>query len=223
MNNQYIVIVAGGSGTRMKSDLPKQFIEIAGKPILMHTIENFFTFDCDMEIVVVLPENQIEFWQELCAEHQFSIPHKIVKGGETRYHSVRNGLESIPDAGIVGIHDGVRPLVSHEVIERCFAHAREKGNAIPCIAVHESVREISENGNAISDRSKLRLIQTPQVFDVSLIKKAFETGFDPSFTDDASVLEKAGFKIELVEGNRENIKVTEPFDLMVAEAVMCRK
>jgi 2-C-methyl-D-erythritol 4-phosphate cytidylyltransferase len=217
---KYTIIVAGGSGSRMKSTLPKQFIELCGKPILMHTIETFYLFDPSMQLIVVLPPEQFEFWQELCHLHQFTIGHQIVAGGQTRFHSVKNGLSAITGDALVAIHDGVRPLVSHDTIARCFEAAALYGNAIPCIAVHETVREVSETENQMTDRSRLRLIQTPQVFKSSLIVEAFNQTYNPAFTDDASVLESKGGKIILVNGNRENIKVTERFDLIVAEAVM---
>lgn len=215
-----VIIVAGGSGTRMQSAIPKQFIELCGKPILMHTIEKFFWYDNSMDIVLVLPSSQIDFWKELCIEHFFVLKHTIVEGGKTRFHSVKNGLAVIPDGKIVGIHDGVRPLVSNETIARCFETAQKQGNAIPMIPVHESVRKVNDTQNEIIDRSNLRLIQTPQVFHSKLIKNAFLQPFNTSFTDDASVLEQTGTTIVLVDGNRENIKVTEKFDLVVAEAVL---
>ena len=223
MQKKYVIIVAGGSGQRMKSILPKQFIDLAGKPILMHTIHKFYTYDADIALILVLPVDHIPLWKDLCERFQFSIPHQITTGGETRFHSVKNGLALAGEEGLVAIHDGVRPLISHDTIDRCFLGAAQWGNAIPCIPVHESVREEQKEGNKIIDRSKLKLIQTPQVFKIHLIKKAFEQPFDPCFTDDASVLERFGEKIHLVEGNRENIKVTEPVDLIFAEGVLSSK
>ncbi len=216
MNTKYAIIVAGGSGLRMQSDLPKQFIELAGIPILMRTINTFYSFDNAINLVVVLPKSQIAFWDELCAKHSFSIQHKVVAGGETRFHSVKNGLSVISDDGIVAIHDGVRPLVSLATIQRCFREAAEFGNAIPCVPVYESVRIVNEATNSITDRSKLRIIQTPQVFSSKIIKDAYNKPFKPEFTDDASVLEQQGIAIRLVDGNRENIKITDNIDLMVA-------
>lgn len=213
---KFTIIVAGGSGQRMNSVLPKQFIELAGKPILMRTIEKFHAYDPSMEIVLVLPKNHIPTWVELCRQHSFHLTHKIAEGGPTRFHSVKNGLGLIPDDGLVAIHDGVRPLVSHATIRRCFQAAETFGNAIPCIAVHETVRLVTGDSNQMLDRSQLKLIQTPQVFSITLLKKAFEQPYDESFTDDASVLERMGETIQLVEGNRENIKVTEPVDLIFA-------
>jgi len=218
---KYVVIVAGGSGTRMGAEVPKQFLLIQGKPILMHTLNVFANIPSVNEIVLVLPESQIEHWNSLCIKHHFTVKHTVTKGGETRYQSVKNGLMQIsnPDA-LVAIHDGVRPLISEEVIENCFMAAEKYGNAIPVVKPVESVR-IQEGGNSfIADREKVLLVQTPQVFKVSIIKKGYETPYQSSFTDDASVVEFMGEKIHLVEGNRENIKITTPLDLKIAETLM---
>ncbi len=217
MNTQYVIIVAGGSGSRMKSSLPKQFIQLAGQPILMRTISVFQHFNPEMRIIVVLPQNQITFWKGLCQKHTFSNFHEVVAGGETRFHSVKNGLSVISGDGLVAIHDGVRPLVSNETINRCFKMASIYGNSIPCISVYESVRCVKGVTNEIIDREKLRLIQTPQVFSCSQIKEAYNQLYEANFTDDASVLERMGYPIHLTEGNRENIKITDPFDLYLAE------
>ncbi|MDP4210634.1 MAG: 2-C-methyl-D-erythritol 4-phosphate cytidylyltransferase [Bacteroidota bacterium] len=217
---KYAVIVAGGSGSRMKSVLPKQFIELCGKPILMHTLEVFSRFDNELSLIIVLPEPQILFWKELCNKHNFTVSHEVVAGGDARFFSVKNGLDHVPDDSLVAIHDGVRPLVSSETISRCFDTAARMGNAIPCFPVYETVRKVDGDKNVMLDRSNLRLIQTPQIFRSSLIKKAFEQSFDEAFTDDASVLERTGETIYLVDGNRENIKVTDPFDLIIAEAIL---
>jgi len=217
MNTQYAIIVAGGSGTRMKSSIPKQFIELAGQPILMRTIGVFHSFNPEMKIIVVIPQQQIIFWKELCQKHVFSIHHEVVAGGETRFYSVKNGLSVISGDGLVAIHDGVRPLVSHETITRGFNMALVYGNSIPCISVYESVRCIDGDTNEMIDRKNLRLIQTPQVFSCSLIKEAYNQSYDANFTDDASVLERMGHTIHLAEGNRENIKITDPVDLFIAE------
>jgi 2-C-methyl-D-erythritol 4-phosphate cytidylyltransferase len=217
MNTQYVVIVAGGSGSRMKSSLAKQFIELAGKPILMRTIEVFYRFNPAIKIAVVLPRDQISFWKELCQKHGFLIDHEIIEGGETRFHSVKNGLSAVSEDGLVAIHDGVRPLVSLETINRCFEKASGLGNAVPCIPVYESVRSVHGETSSIIDRKNLRLIQTPQIFSNSLIKEAYKQAADADFTDDASVLERMGYVVHLVEGNRENIKITDPLDLAFAE------
>ncbi len=215
----YAVIVAGGTGARMMSEIPKQFIEIAAKPILIHTIERFKLFDNSIDIIAVLPENQLIYWNELQSKHSFSIPHIIVKGGKTRYHSVRNGLELITEPGIVAIHDGVRPFVSVETIKRCFETAKKLGNAIPVISPSDSVRMITKKGNEAADRDRIKFVQTPQVFRTELIQKAYWQDYLPEFTDDAMVLEKTGEKINMVEGNRENIKITNPVDLVIARSL----
>lgn len=216
---KYVVIVAGGSGKRMKSELPKQFIELNGKPILMHTIEAF-SFD-DIQIILVLPSDQIDFWQDLVKQHNFDISHKVIEGGKERFHSVKNGLNAIKDSsGLVAIHDGVRPLVKEEIISNAYRVAQEQGNAIVSIGLKDSIRSISGARNKQEDRANFRLIQTPQTFQVQLIKEAFEQGFDPLFTDDASVLEKAGHQINLIDGDYQNIKITTPEDLIVAESFL---
>lgn len=216
---KYAIIVAGGSGTRMKSDLPKQFLELLGKPILMHTIEAFH-FD-DIKIILVLPKTQIEFWKELVIQHQFSVPHEIVEGGEARFHSVKNGLESIKSStGLVAIHDGVRPLIKQAIISESYTAADRHGNAIVSIGLKDSIRSVSDSENRQEDRSKFRLIQTPQTFQLQLIKSAFEQPFNPIFTDDASVLEMAGHKINLIDGDYQNIKITTPEDLTVAQSLL---
>ena len=216
----YALIVAGGIGERMKSEIPKQFIEIAGKPILMHTIERFLDFDESIEIIVVLPENQLRFWSDLQKKYSFSVPHTLVKGGESRFYSVKNGLEFFDEPGLVAIHDGVRPFVSIETIKRCFETAERLGNAIPVISPSDSLRMITENGNEPVDRTKIKLIQTPQVFRTDLIRNAYRQDYLREFTDDAMVLERTGEKINLVEGNRENIKITNPEDLLIAGGLL---
>lgn len=221
MNHNYVIIVAGGSGKRMDADIPKQFLLINGKPILMHTCETFYRFSHSLSLILVLPAEHIATWEDLCKKYAFNIPHQIVSGGPARFYSVRNALETIlPNEGLVAIHDGVRPLVSHETIQAAFDAALKHGNAIPVIPVIESVREINSVGNHIIDRSKLQLIQTPQVFKCTLISKAYEQDYSKAFTDDASVLEKMGEKIVLTKGNPENIKITRPIDLIIAEALI---
>ena len=212
MIKKYAIIVAGGSGSRMKSDIPKQFIEVAGLPILMHTLKRFKDADSEIEIIFVLPESQFEYWSELCSIYT-TVPHQLVKGGNTRFQSGLNGLQVIDNEGLVAIHDGVRPFVSVDIINVSFKIAYEKGTAIVSVPSKDSVRV---DGRAI-DRSTVRLIQTPQTFQISLIKKAFENAELSTFTDDASVAEYAGFEINLIEGNYENIKITTPDDLLWAE------
>jgi len=215
----YALIVAGGSGRRMGTDIPKQFLEIAGKPILMHTIERFYDFDESIEIITVLPENQLLFWSELKEKYSFSIQHKIVRGGETRFFSVKNGLEFVDPSGLVAIHDGVRPLVSNDTIRRCFESADKYGNCIPVISPSDSLRMITQEGNRPVDRMQFKQVQTPQVFKSELIKKAYQQEYQPDFTDDATVLERIGEKINMVEGNRENIKITNPHDMIIAQGL----
>ena len=217
---QFAIIVAGGSGERMQSEVPKQFLEIDGTPLLMISIEAFYRFNPEIKIMVALPENQISFWKQLCQKHSFSIKHQIVVGGETRYHSVKNALKKIDSEGIVAIHDGVRPLVSQQTIQNVFKKAAEKENGVPCIDLVDSIRSVTNNENKPADRTAFKLIQTPQAFDGKIIQQAYEQPFEPSFTDDASVAEKAGQKINLVAGNRENIKITTQVDLIIASALI---
>jgi 2-C-methyl-D-erythritol 4-phosphate cytidylyltransferase len=219
IHRHWVIIVAGGSGSRMQTDVPKQFLELCGKPILMHSIEAFADACEGIGVIVVLPALQIDYWQELCKQRGFTLPHQIVGGGNTRFHSVKNGLSSLSGDGLVAIHDGVRPLASRQTITACFREAAEYGCAIPALPVVDSVREVSEQTNRMLNRSTLRLIQTPQVFNVNLLKKAYEQEYSTAFTDDASVFEQAGYAIRLTEGNVENIKITTQKDLLVAEAL----
>lgn len=218
----YVIIVAGGKGLRMGGDIPKQFLPVNGKPVLMRTIERFRDYSPDLGIILVLPRAQQEYWRELCREHGFQAAYTIADGGETRFHSVRNGLSLIPDSerGVVGVHDGVRPFVSTEVIDRCYEAARRSGAAIPVTPVVETLRYVagSEAGRNVV-RSDYRLVQTPQTFDIQLLKRAYAQEYSEAFTDDASVVEAVGVSVTMVEGNRENIKITTPFDITVATAL----
>jgi 2-C-methyl-D-erythritol 4-phosphate cytidylyltransferase len=216
----YAVIVAGGTGKRMGAEIPKQYLELAGKPVLMRTLERFKAFNESIEIITVLPENQLMFWASLQKKYSFNIPHTLVKGGKTRFFSVRNGLKFVDVPGIVAIHDGVRPFVSIDTIKRCFETAEELGNAIPVIPASDTLRLISEQGSSPVNRLLVRQVQTPQVFRADLIKKAYQQDYLPEFTDDATVLEKTGEKINLIEGNRENIKITTPEDLVISSALL---
>ncbi len=217
---RYALIVAGGSGSRMNSKLPKQFLPICGLPVLMHTLQRFYEYDNSIEIVLVVPSLQFNTWKDLVKQHNFTIPHNMVAGGAVRFESVKNGLSALSDEGIVAIHDGVRPLVSFETLERCFETTFKEGNALPVLPVVESLRKKEVNMNKPVDRSKYFGVQTPQTFWVSQIKEAYKQPYDPAFTDDAMVLEQFGQAIHLVQGNRENIKITHPEDLIVAEAFM---
>jgi 2-C-methyl-D-erythritol 4-phosphate cytidylyltransferase len=218
--DQYVVIVAGGSGKRMGMDTPKQYLELSGRPVLMHTIERFREFNEAIEIITVLPENQLRFWTDLKKKYEFDIPHTIVKGGAKRFMSVKHGLEFVNSPGLVAIHDGVRPLVRIETIKRCFEAAEKYGNAVPVVSPADSLRMEKGEKNSSINRMDVKQVQTPQVFDVAKIKKAYLQDFDPSFTDDATVLEKMGERIHLVEGNRENIKITNPEDLFIAQTLL---
>jgi 2-C-methyl-D-erythritol 4-phosphate cytidylyltransferase len=220
MQQKYVIITAGGSGVRMHSLQPKQFLLLKNKPVLMHSVEAFIRFYPQINIVIVLPPNEIKFWEKLCDDFRFTHQHIVAEGGPTRFHSVKNGLKYIPDDALVAIHDGVRPLVSQKTIADAFHFAEKKGNGIPAIAVNESVRLCDNALNRPVNRDSIRLIQTPQCFNSTLIKRAYLTGYDDRFTDDASVLESIGERIYLSEGNRENIKITTPHDLLIAEALM---
>lgn len=216
----YIIIVAGGKGLRMGSDIPKQFLPIGGKPVLMRTIERFSHFSEALQIILVLPKAQQAYWHELCEQYQFDVPYLLADGGETRFHSVQHGLALIPDdaQGVVGVHDGVRPFPAIDVIRRCYDTARTAKAVIPVTPVVETLRHITEG---TKPRGDYRLVQTPQTFDIQLLKAANRQPFSEAFTDDASVVESYGHAITMVEGNRENIKITTPFDLAIAET-LCR-
>lgn len=219
----YIIIVAGGKGMRMGADIPKQFLPIDGKPILMRTIERFHEYNPELGIILVLPQSQQDYWKLLCVEHNFKVSHTIVNGGETRFESSRNGLAAIPDEeiGVAGIHDGVRPFVSKEVIDNCFETARDDFAAIPVLPVTDTIRYVDKQGGGKNVmRSDYRVVQTPQVFDIQLLKQAYNADYQESFTDDASVVESLGCQATMVEGNRENIKITTPFDIIIAEALL---
>lgn len=219
--NQSVIIVAGGKGLRMGSDLPKQFLPIAGKPVLMHTLETFRKYDASLQIILVLPREQQDFWGQLCAEHlSFTVEHIVADGGEARFHSVKNGLALVNGDGLVGVHDGVRPFVSVEVIRRCYDLAKTHKAVIPVIDVVETVRHLTDAGSETVSRGDYKLVQTPQVFDINLLKQAYAQEYTPFFTDDASVVESMGIPVYLAEGNRENIKITTPFDLKVGSALL---
>lgn len=215
-----VLIVAGGVGKRMGTNVPKQFLLLKSRPVLMHTIERFFEYDNLINIVLVLPKEQIEVWKNLCSTHQFTIKHQIAEGGEERFYSVKNGLEKINNNGIVAIHDGVRPLVSNETIARCFKKAEETGATIPVMPVVESLRKVDGENSKSVNRSEYVSVQTPQCFNIELIKSAYQQDFSNTFTDDASVVEKFGHQVSLVNGNIENIKITSPQDLILAEYLL---
>lgn len=203
----------------MGADLPKQFLSLAGRPILMRTIEKFAEFDPQIEIILVLNKDHQDAWKELCRKYHFQIGHRIAEGGAERYHSIKNGL-ALASGEVIGVHDGVRPLVSEEVIKNCFETAANKGTAVPVIPIKESIRKIENGSSKAVKRKDFRIVQTPQCFKRDILLKAYEQEFDPSFTDDASLVERAGNEIVLVKGNDENIKITTPSDLLTAEALL---
>lgn len=229
-----VIIVAGGKGLRMGGDIPKQFLPIGGKPVLMHTIDRFLQFDASMQVVLVLPESQQDYWRTLCEKYSFSQPYILANGGETRFHSVMNGLAKVsPAVTLVGVHDGVRPFVSNETIQAAYDAAALTEAAVPVVNVVETIRYIvSDNESKTVPRSEYRLVQTPQVFSASLLRAAYAQpclkeylvgspqAVADVFTDDASVVEKFGHSVTLVSGNRENIKITTPFDLVIASALL---
>ncbi len=218
---EYALIVAGGSGTRMESSTPKQFLELAGMPVLMHTIKAFYSYSSRATIIVVLPSDQIERWHGLCLKHGFDIPHKTAHGGVTRFQSVRNGLKLIvEDEAMVAIHDGVRPLVTKEMIGASFRLAASQGSAVAAVPLKESLRKTDRENSFAIDRSEFMLVQTPQTFKYQLIKHAYNIPENSSITDDATVAEKSGIKISLFAGEYDNIKITTPIDLKIAAAIL---
>ncbi len=220
---EYALIVAGGKGTRIKSHTPKQFLELNGKPILLHTLEAFYRYSEKINIILVLPEDDFKTWTSICEKYQFKKNIILQKGGESRFQSVKNGLSKIEGDGLVAIHDGVRPLVSEDIIGASFRLAAVHESAVAAVRLKESIRMTDQDNTKAVDRSRFRLIQTPQTFQVQLIKKAYEMKEDPSLTDDASVAEKSGHVISLFEGSYENIKITTPEDLIVAAALLKQK
>ena len=218
----YVIIVAGGKGLRMGSDIPKQFLPVGGKPVLMRTLERFREYSPTLKIILVLPKAQQDYWRQLCADYHFNVEYQLADGGETRFHSVQHGLALIPDEaeGVVGVHDGVRPFPSIDVIRRCYDTAREKKAVIPVIPVVETLRHLQGKSSITVPRDDYRLVQTPQCFDIQLLKAANRQPYNDGFTDDASVVENFGHAITLVEGSRENIKITTPYDLKIAKVLI---
>ena len=221
---RYLIIVAGGKGVRMGGDLPKQFQLLDGKPLVMVTIENLYAMDVTMHIILVLPKEQIQLWEELCAEYDFKVPVTVVTGGTTRFHSVQNGLAAIEDQeeALVGVHDGVRPFLAVKVFDELFREAAINGAVVPVTPVYESMRRFIGGQGATEPvpRDRYRLVQTPQVFKLSLLRRAYEQLYMENFTDDASVVENLGETVQIVDGNRENIKITTPYDFVVAKAIV---
>ncbi len=217
---EYAIVVAGGKGTRIKSSVPKQFIPLCGKPLVFHTLEAFHRYDQHLPIVLVLPHEDFQIWNELVRDNKLAIPVTLQSGGETRFQSVKRGLEKISGGGLVAIHDGVRPLVSTDIIAASFRLAAVHGTAVATVRLKESIRMTDQDATSAMDRSKYRMVQTPQTFDLELIRNAYEQHEDSTLTDDASVAEKAGHIISLFEGSFENIKVTTAEDLVVAESLL---
>jgi 2-C-methyl-D-erythritol 4-phosphate cytidylyltransferase len=220
VNSRNAIIVAAGKGTRLKSTIPKQFLELCGKPVLLYTLESFFAYDANINIILVLAETEFATWREISKKYNFNKSITLSVGGATRFQSVKQGLQKISDGGLVAIHDGVRPLITRNVISASFDLAEKTGTAVASVPLKESIRQIDKTGSKALDRANFRLIQTPQTFNVDLIKKAYELPEDESLTDDASVAERAGHRIALFEGSYENVKITTPEDLVVAEAIM---
>lgn len=219
------IIVAGGSGTRFGAQLPKQFLQLGGKPILMRTIESFSQalIGREHEILVTLPADQTDLWRDLCGQYAFAVPHRVVAGGETRWHSVKNAIDSIADpdgVDLIAVHDGVRPMVTVDLINRVLESARRDGAAIPVVTLNDSVRQIAGTVSHALDRSTLRAVQTPQAFHARLLLDAYSQPFQPTFTDDASVVERLGSPVTLVESDPNNLKITRPIDLVLAEYLL---
>lgn len=217
---KYALITAGGTGSRMQSDIPKQFLELKGKPVLLRTFEAFLSYAPDIYFILVLPEAYHEQWDQICKKYSFHTQCKLAVSGPTRFHSVKNGLKYVPDNVLLAIHDGVRPLVSRETISGVYTFAMKFGNAIPVVKINESVRITEHAHSSPLHRERIRVVQTPQCFRSEIIKKAYNQSFRDIFTDDASVLESEGERLYLVEGNPENIKITTPYDLRLAEALL---
>lgn len=218
---RYAIIVAGGSGLRFGSAIPKQFLQMDGLPVLIHTLRRFA--ECGAQILLVLPAAQVDYWKKLCVEYSFSTPHKIVAGGDSRFASVKNAIAQIEAerGDVVAVHDGVRPLVPHSVIDAAFAHAAECGSAVPAVKVSDSIRRINGDGTSCAlRRDELVAVQTPQAFDAEALKRAYDVEYSSMFTDDASVYEFAGHNISLIEGDVDNIKITHPKDIVIAENIL---
>jgi len=219
---KYAIIVAGGTGSRLSSETPKQFLLLSGEPVLMHSIKNFNLYDPEIHIIVAMHPAYIDNWTALCAERSFDIPHQLAPGGETRFHSVKNALALVSGSGLVAVHDAARPLATVDLIARTFEEAAEHGTAIPCIPVNETVRSIKDGQVSLVDRSTLRITQTPEVFDISLLQHAYRQSYREEFTDDGSVVEATGRQVHLIDGEPANLKVTLPGDIELAEVLLKR-
>lgn len=231
-DKEFAIIVAGGKGLRLPGDIPKQFISIAGVPVLMRTISAFRSYRFDIDIILVLPAGEFRLWANLCRQYDFMDAHTVVAGGATRFQSVKNGLDRISGTGYVAVHDGVRPLVTPDVIARSFELARKYKTAVASMPLKESIRELTTPGSDSSksahvlhasvavDRTRYRMMQTPQTFEIDLLKSAYASVNEENLTDDASVVEQSGQDITLFDGSYENLKITTPEDVIVAEAIV---
>ena len=217
---KYAIIVAGGSGKRMQTETPKQFLKLSNQPILMLTLKQFYLADKAINLLVVLPKDHIDTWEALCAQYDFTVPHQVVEGGQERFFSVKNGLDEISGDGLVAIHDGVRPFVSVQKINNAFIETKKLRATTLAVPLKDSIRILDKNGSKAVDRDAYQLVQTPQTFHLSLIKKAYEQPFLGAFTDDASVVEALGETVCLIEGDYTNIKITSPEDLVIGEAIL---
>lgn len=217
---KYAIIVAGGTGSRMKGDIPKQFMLLKGKLVIQYSLEAFYHCDPAVILIIAIHPDYVNFWDRLCQEHKIDIPHQVARGGKTRFDSVKNGLSLIGDDGLVAVHDAARPVIDAAFIQELYLTAEKQGSAIPAVHLTDTIRAIEGDSSRQLDRSFLRAIQTPQVFRVSELKRAFEQPFQPLFTDDASVMQSAGFKVHLTEGKPGNIKITHQQDIALAEVLM---
>ncbi|MEI8201814.1 MAG: 2-C-methyl-D-erythritol 4-phosphate cytidylyltransferase [Bacteroidota bacterium] len=219
--NQYVILVAGGQGARMNSSVPKQFLLINNLPVIMYSMQAFYEYNPECKQILVLPEAHLDYWNELCLNHQIKINYILAKGGETRFHSVRNGLNKIEGKeGLVAVHDAVRMLVSRDMISNSFEHAQKYGTAIPYVKSKDSLRSFIDGKSSIVNRDEIIRMQTPQTFHVSILKEAYQQAYQTNFTDDANLVEKLGAKLHLFEGEESNIKITEPYDLLLAESIL---
>lgn len=224
LKSTFAVIVAGGWGSRMQSALPKQFIELCGEPVLMHTIRAFYNSQSSPQIILALHGSYHELWAQLCAKHNFTIPHKIITGGQTRFHSIKNAVDSVADDDVlIAVHDAVRPIVSADIINEAYRCAAENGTAVTAVKSRDSIRQVKGNGSESLNRDSIYLVQTPQTFQSAILKKAYEQPYTDTFTDDASVVEQSGVAITLIEGDYSNIKITFPEDVAIAEALINKK
>ena len=221
--DKYIIVVAGGRGTRMGGDVPKQFLPLAGKVVLMHTLDCMIAAEPDATLILALPHDQQAEWRRLCSEYSYAVEHRVVDGGETRFRTVSNALQYVTEGALVAIHDGVRPLVSVDVVRDAFKVALAQGAAIPVMPVVESLRCVEGDVSRSVERSAYRAVQTPQVFHSTALKAAYLQPYREEFTDDASVYEAAGNRVTLIDGNRENIKITIPQDIALAEIILSQR